>query len=141
MIDVRFSTVGEIDASRRDDPEARDFERVGGADGLRAIVDDFLNRVFDDAMIGYLFTPPKRARVRKFEYQWAAAHLGGDVRYDGRPLGEAHRAVKVFDGHFARRMWLLRETLVAHDLPEDVIARWIAHDEAQRDEVMFGSCR
>jgi truncated hemoglobin YjbI len=139
MIDVRLSRVS--DEPRRDDPSASDFVRLGEAGGLRAIIDDFMDRVFGDVMIGFLFEGKPKARIRELEYRLAAEHLGGDVRYDGRPLDEAHRALKVMDGHFARRLHLLRETLAAHRVPDDVAARWLAHDEAQRPLVLAGSCR
>lgn len=138
MIDVRFSRVA---APRPDDPSASDFERVGGNAGLRAIIDDFLDRVFDDPMIGYVFDNKPKARIRELEVRYAAEHLGGPAAYDGRPLDVAHRASSIFDGHFARRMWLLRETLLAHCVPADVIERWLAHNQAQRELVLAGSCR
>lgn len=141
MIEVRFSRAPDLAGTRVDDPSASDFERVGGEAGLRAIIDDFLDRVFSDVMIGYLFDDKPKARIRALEVRYAAAHLGGPDTYDGRPMDVAHRASTIFDGHFARRMWLLRETLVAHRVPGDVMERWLAHNEAQREHVLAGSCR
>lgn len=141
MIEVRFSRAPEVEGARADDPGASDYDRVGGEAGLRAIIDDFLDRVFDDVMIGYLFDGKPKARIRELEVRYAAAHLGGPDAYDGRTLDAAHRAASIFDGHFARRMWLLRETLVAHRVPADVMARWLAHNQAQRELVLAGSCR
>jgi len=141
VIEVRFTRASKAPAARRDDVTASDFERVGGEAGLRAVIDDFLDRVFGDVMIGYLFDGKPQARIRELEYRYAAEHLGADVRYEGRPLAEAHRASQIFDGHFARRMWLLRESLESHQVPIDVAARWLAHNEAQRNHVLAGSCR
>lgn len=142
MIDVRFP-IGGADVARPhlDDLGRSPFERLGGEPGVRAIVDDFLDRVFADDMIGYLFVNAPKPRIRAFEYRWAAAHLGGPVAYDGRPLEEAHRAARIFDGHFARRLQLLRETLADHGVPAELGDRWLAHDEAQRERVLVGSCR
>ncbi len=139
MIDVRFRP--PMPTARRDDVTASDFERVGGEVGLRILIDDFMDRVFVDPMIGYVFDKAPKPRIRNFEYRYAAAHLGGGVVYDGRSLAEAHAKVTIFDGHFARRLWVLKETLEAHDVPGDIVARWLAHNEAQRDAVMTGSCR
>ena len=91
MIDVRFSRLGTAGGATNDDPNASDFDRIGGAEGLRAIVDDFLDKVFDDAMIGYLFTPDKRARIRKFEYRWAALKLRKEARVIRRRADELRR--------------------------------------------------
>lgn len=146
MIDVRFAVGGGADPSRPDlphldDPRYPDFERLGGEPGVRAIVDDFLDRIFADEMIGFLFDKAPKPRIRAFEYRWAAAHLGGPVVYDGRPLEEAHRAARLFDGHFARRLHLVRTVLGERGVPADIAARWLAHDEAQRERVLVGSCR
>lgn len=139
MIDVRFRP--PMPTARHDDVTASDFERIGGEVGLRIVIDDFMDRVFVDPMIGYVFDKAPKPRIRNFEYRYAAAHLGAGVAYDGRSLADAHAKVTIFDGHFARRLWILKETLEAHALPADIVARWLAHNEAQRDAVMTGSCR
>ena len=59
------------------------FERLGGEPALRAIIDDFVDRVFDDIMIGFFFRNADRRRIKELEYQHAAEHLGGPVRYRG----------------------------------------------------------
>jgi hemoglobin len=138
---VTFVRLGG-DAPRDDGPDepaapaSTDFARLRGAAGLRAIIDDFMAQVFADAMIGFLFAAVPKARIRELEYRYAAAHLGGPDTYDGRPLGEAHRASPISGGHFMRRRQILLETLRAHGAPEDVIERWLAHVDAQRALVL-----
>ena len=109
------------------------FEKLGGEPKLRAIVNDFVDRCFDDAMIGFLFQRAERARIKRFEYEHAAEHLGGPVRYEGRPLDEAHGPHRIFGGQFARRRQLLLDTLRDHDAPTDVIDAWIEHQESLRE--------
>lgn len=108
------------------------FEEIGGEPKLRAIVSDFVDRCFDDMMIGFLFQRAERDRIKLFEYQHAAEHLGGPVTYGGRPLDEAHRPHRIFGGQFARRRQILIETLREHDVPEAVIEAWIAHQDGLR---------
>jgi hemoglobin len=108
------------------------FERVGGELGLRAIVDDFVDRVFDDAMMGFFFRGIERKRIKELELQHAAEHLGGPVRYRGRKLDEAHAKHRIMGGQFARRLQLLRETLQERGIAPDIIEAWIAHDESLR---------
>lgn len=88
-------------------------------------------------MIGYLFRRADIERVREMEYQFAAAHLGAEVGYQGRPLTEAHRPHRILDGQFARRLQLLREVLEAHHCPRPVIEHWIRHTEALRSKVVL----
>jgi len=120
------------------DTRRSDFERVGGEAGLHAIIREFMSAVFDDPMIGFLFAGKPKARIAELEYRFAAEHLGGGVRYDGRPLGVAHARTPISSGHFERRLRILLDTLARHGVPADVQARWAAHVEARRAEVMGG---
>ena len=108
------------------------FDRIGGEPVLRAIVDDFVARVFADTMIGFFFRNVDQARIRELEFQHAAEHLGGPVHYRGRPLAEAHAKHPIRGGHFDRRKQILRETLDHHAVPADVRDAWLAHVESLR---------
>jgi hemoglobin len=112
-----------------------DFERIGGEPALRAIIDDFVDRIFDDIMIGFFFRNADRRRIKEFEFQHAAEHLGGPIRYAGRPLKQAHAAHRIMGGQFARRKEVLRQTLVAHGVAPDIIDAWLAHTESLRLQV------
>ncbi len=102
---------------------------------LRAIIDDFVDRVFDDVMIGYLFRNASRERIKAMELQHAARHLGAPVRYEGRPLREAHAAHPIFAGHFNRRRELLRRTLIDHGAPPHIVEHFMAQTEALRSQI------
>ena len=108
------------------------FERIGGEPVLRAIIDDFVDRMFGDAMIGFFFRKASRDRIKTFEYQHAAEVLGADLRYEGRPLGQAHKPHRIMGGQFARRKEILRQTLEAHSVPPDVQKAWLDHVESLR---------
>ena len=113
------------------------FEDIGGEPKLRAIIDDFVDACFDDMMIGFLFQKAgaSRERIKRFEYQHAAEHLGADVRYGGRPIGAAHQRHRIFGGQFDRRATILRRTLEKHGVPEDIRDAWLARQEALRAQI------
>ena len=112
-----------------------DFEEVGCEATLGPIIDRFVDRCFDDPMIGFFFARADRERTKRFEYQHAAAFLGADVSYQGRPLRIAHGAHRIMGGQFARRLTILREVLEEAALPAELIARWMAHQESLRGEI------
>lgn len=112
------------------------FEQAGGEFAVRLMMHDFVGRAFRDTMIGYLFRNADIDRVREMEYQFAAAHLGGEVTYRGRPLTEAHRPHRILDGQFARRLQLLRDVLSEHRCPPAVIEHWVRHTESLRSKVV-----
>jgi hemoglobin len=117
------------------------FEDLGGERALRPIIDRFVDRVFDDVMIGFFFRNARRERVKAKEYEFAAKHLGAEIEYTGRPLDEAHRAHPIMGGQFARRLMILKETLEAAQVPEHVKQHWLAHTESLRPLITADSGR
>lgn len=111
---------------------ASHFDEIGGEPVLRAIIEDFVGRLFDDAMIGFFFARVSRPRLEKFEYQHAAELLGADVTYGGRSLSEAHARHPIMGGQFDRRKQILRNTLVDHGVPQHVQQAWLDHVESLR---------
>jgi hemoglobin len=116
-------------------PEASRFEALGGEAALRPIIDRFVDRLFDDLMIGYLFRAADRQRVKAKEYEFAAGHLGADIEYTGRALVDAHRAHRVTGGQFMRRLQILKDTLAEARVPLAVAEYWISHTLSLQTEV------
>jgi truncated hemoglobin YjbI len=106
------------------------FQELGGEVALRGIIERFVDRLFDDVMIGYLFARASRERVKQKEFEHAAEHLGGGVAYTGRPIADAHRPHHIRGGQFMRRMQILRETLDEASVPGPVKEQWLAHNLA-----------
>jgi len=107
------------------------FEQIGG-DRLRAVLDDFYDRVMADVMIGFLFFGKDKQRLVDKEWEFAARLLGADVPYTGKGIRAAHARSPILGGHFERRLQLLRETLADHDVPDEVCRAWLGHTERLR---------
>jgi hemoglobin len=116
-------------------PPQTAYERIGAEPGLRAIIDDFIDRVFDDVLIGFFFRNASKSRIKEFEFQHASEFLGGPAVYRGRPLRELHARHPIMGGHFARRLQILRQVLVAHGVPAEVASAWVDHNAALRGEI------
>lgn len=108
------------------------FEQLGGETRLRQIVNTFIDRVFEDRMIGFFFRKTDRNRLKEMEFQLAAQFLGADIEYRGRPLDEAHAKHPIMGGQFARRLAILRETLEFYKVPAHIREAWIDHTESLR---------
>lgn len=115
------------------------FLDLGGEIELREIIDEFIDRVFEDVMIGFLFARANKARIKEFEYQLAAEFLGSGGSYHGRSLAEAHRPHRIMGGHFARRREILRQVLEARAAPPHVVAAWLAHTDSLRPLITHDS--
>lgn len=107
------------------------FDQIG-PDALRAVITDFYDRVLSDIMIGFLFVGKDRQRLIDKEWEFTAKLLGGDVKYTGRSIRDAHSKVPILGGHFERRLQILRETLADHDVLDEIQKVWIDHTVALR---------
>jgi len=112
------------------------FDEIGGEMALRVVIDEFVERVFADTMIGYLFARANKDRVKRFEYEHAAVFLGAPgAQYGGRDLADAHKRHPIMGGHFGRRRQILKTVLEKHGVPEHVRDAWLAHQDALREQV------
>ncbi|MES2643795.1 MAG: group 1 truncated hemoglobin [Myxococcota bacterium] len=101
------------------------FERAGGEPVVRAIVDRFVDRQFDDSIIGFFFAGKDRSAVKLHEYEHAAASLGAPVAYTGRPIAPLHRTLRINAGQFRRRLALLRQEIERAGLPPELVEAWL----------------
>jgi hemoglobin len=98
-------------------------------------VNRFVDRIFDDVMIGFFFQKADRGRVKQKEYEFAARHLGAKIPYTGRPIRDAHSPHPIMGGQFNRRLQILGETLEEFGVPENVKRHWLEHTETLRGQV------
>jgi len=108
------------------------YEELGGETKLRQIIDSFIDRVFQDRMIGFFFRNADKERIKEMEFQLTARFLGAPVQYQGRPLDEVHARHPIMGGQFARRLQILRETLEYYQVPDHIRDAWIQHTENLR---------
>ena len=108
------------------------FKQLGGESQLRAIINTFIDRVFEDRMIGFFFRNADRARIKEMEYQLAAGFLGAEIQYQGRPLGKVHANHPIMGGHFARRRQILKETLECYQVAKKIQTVWLNHTDSLR---------
>ncbi|MCA9530727.1 MAG: hypothetical protein KC543_11370 [Myxococcales bacterium] len=111
------------------------FDDIGGEAALRPLIDDFIDRCFDDVMIGFIFQRADRARIKRFEYEHAAHLLGAGTPYTGRDLAAVHRKHRILSGQFGRRRQILIEVCDDRGVPMRVRDSWIAAQEALRDQI------
>lgn len=86
------------------------FERLGGAEGVRRIVDELTHRLAADPQLGPLFAGVDGEGLRRHREHYLAAVLGGPEQYTGRGLREAHRPLAVDDSQFDRFLLHVRES-------------------------------
>lgn len=106
---------------------------------VRGVVDRFVDRAFDDMIIGFFFTGRDRARVKQHEYEHAAGVLGAPVAYTGRPIVPLHRPLKINAGQFRRRLALLRQEIERAGVPAAVAELWVSAQYAMERQITDGT--
>jgi len=102
---------------------------------VRAVIDEFVDVMVDDVMIGFFFTGVDKERLRQREYEFTARFLGAQIPYSGRPMRTAHSKHHIMGGQFNRRRQILINTLRKHGVEESVCDAWIAHVDRLRDQI------
>lgn len=95
------------------------YERLGGEEGIRAVVEEFYDRVLADDALAPLFAEADVAYLEDTLTSFLCAAAGGPERYDGPPVREAHRDVPLEPHHVWRAVSHLGASLEALDVPEE----------------------
>ena len=107
--------------------EDRLFEQLGGVEGVEHIVRVMYDRVLQDPELAPFFENADLERLRRMQFQFVAAALGGPVVYSGQELRRAHAKVGVTDHAFAKFCSHLADAMeergVGHNEINAVMAR------------------
>ncbi|WP_225336490.1 group I truncated hemoglobin [Halomicrobium urmianum] len=95
------------------------YERIGGRDGVEAVVSDFYDRVFDDPLLEPYFEDTDREALYAHQVQFISTVAGGPVSYDGADMQQAHEGMGISDEAFDRVATYLAEALRENDVTED----------------------
>jgi hemoglobin len=114
------------------------IDQLGGPAALQPIIDEFVDRIVVDPMIGFHFSGVDIPRLKVLEAQFAAVALGGEIAYEGRPVRQAHRGRPISGGQFARRREILRQVLVERQVSVEVAQAWLAHTDRLRSAIVQG---
>lgn len=89
------------------------FEQLGGAAGVRRLVDELSRRLDDDIVLGPLFDGVAGPTLQQHREHYFAAVLGGPENYAGRSLRDAHRSLDLTDAQFDRFVRIVEASLEA----------------------------
>jgi hemoglobin len=103
------------------------FDRIGGAAAIASMVDEFYARVTADPELAPYFSGVAMDKLRRMQFEFFAAALGGPGHYSGRPIVHAHQTHRITLQAFQRFVAHLFDTLARYPLSEqdryDIIGR------------------
>lgn len=132
------------------------YERLGGQQGLTAIVDDFVNRALADPRVNWErkgvrtgsllpwrndpveWTPDARnvARMKKHIVQFLSLATGGPTQYEGREMKRVHQGLRISNAEFDAAVGDLKATLDALGVPDQEQKELMSIVESTRPQVV-----
>jgi hemoglobin len=102
------------------------YDRLGGADGIETVVDEFYDRMLADERIQPFFEDVDMERQRRHQTLFISQVAGGPAEYSGENMRAAHRNLDLTREEFEAVVTHLRTSLDACGVDDtdadDVIA-------------------
>ncbi|HEY9848733.1 MAG TPA: group 1 truncated hemoglobin [Leptolyngbyaceae cyanobacterium] len=112
------------------------YEKVGGQEAVKEIVDDFYQRVLADDTVNYFFAHTDMEKQRRHQTAFISYALGGP-QYSGRSMEKAHAGLNLQPEHFDAIAKHLGEALADRHLPQEDINTVLNHVATLKDAVLY----
>jgi hemoglobin len=122
------------------------YERLGGTDAIRKVVDDFVARAAADDKVNFTRkgipgaewdpSPTNMERFKKSLTEFIADKSGGPVKYTGRDMLTAHKGMRITNTEFDALAGHLKAALVANRVPQDAQNDLMALVETTRKQMV-----
>ena len=119
--------------------EEKLYDRLGGRDGIRTVVDVFYDRLLADDEIGPFFADADMEKLRRTQTDFLCEAAGGPETYDAEPVREAHRHVPFTAEHIERAVTILDGTLDDFDVPDEDAETVVGAIAAYEADLLAGS--
>lgn len=117
-------------------PDAELWDALGQGTKLRAVLEDFYGRVYEDSLLAPFFHNVTMERAISKQYAFLRDVFTGKREYFGLRPFNAHHWMIISDDLFDYRETLFEDCLRRHGLREDLIRRWSAFHELFRREIV-----
>jgi hemoglobin len=93
------------------------YERLGGVDAIRLVVDDFVANVAADARINRFFAKTDIDQLKRHLVDQICSATGGPCEYKGRGMKETHQGMGVSEADFNALVEDLKKSLDKFKVP------------------------
>jgi len=99
------------------------YERLGGATGISALVDDIVEAHMANPLIKARFLPYREdtdtlTKVKRHTCDFFGAGSGGPEQYSGRTMRDTHRGMNITDEEYAAVTDDIMQTLARHKVDD-----------------------
>jgi hemoglobin len=121
------------------DPAPSLYDRLGGYDGVAAIVDDLLPRLLDDPSLAVYWKGKCKDSLKKDRQlivDFLGAAFGGPVVYLGRNMRVSHEGLGITPEEWRRFIEHVAATLRNQAIPEREANEFLAAAESLKGEIV-----
>jgi len=112
-------------------------DQTAQMDKLNLILEEFYERMNADPMLMHFFIGKDLKHIAHQQGKFLMNAAGMIPQFEGKGPHSAHTAIPpIWEGHFDRRMVILRETLKAHHMAAPMIELWVAFESSFRNIVV-----
>ncbi|MBB5159035.1 group I truncated hemoglobin [Saccharopolyspora phatthalungensis] len=113
------------------------YEEVGGKPAVKAIVENFYDRILADPNLTRFFEGKDMKRIKSHQRALVTVALGGaSETYTGKMMGPAHAGLAIDSGSFDRVLQHLADALTARDVRPITVEKVLAILEALRKDIV-----
>lgn len=112
----------ENEEVNRDEVETL-FYKLGGNSSIRAVVNEFYDRMMNDPKVSGVFKDVDLVALRKHQAEFIAYALGGPVKYESNTLQEAHKGFNITESQYETTIRHLNASLRKLNVELDDIAK------------------
>jgi hemoglobin len=104
------TTTKPVKPAAEKEPTRSLYDRLGGENAIRAVVDDFVPRAAADEKVNFTrkgvpghewqATPQNIEKLKTRLVQFIGVATGGPQKYEGQDMGTAHKGMKITDAEF-----------------------------------------
>lgn len=115
------------------------YSRLGGYDGISAVVDDLIPRLIEDEQLGRFWAHRGDDGLQREEQllvDFLCHASGGPMYYTGRSMTLAHRGMRISESDWDRFVSHVQSTLAAFEVSTDERADVLAFIASTKDEIV-----
>ena len=112
------------------------YERLGGEQRVRKIVNDVLDRNFNNPAIGHHFQNVDMGKLKQLVFEFLSMGTGGPHKYTGRDMVTSHADLNISEEDFRIANEDTRLALEENDVEEAVINEVIAILDSMKGDVV-----
>jgi hemoglobin len=94
------------------------YERLGGLNAVKVVVDDFVGFVAADTRINRHFAKTDVPKLKQHLVDQVCQGTGGPCKYQGRDMATTHKGMNISDAEFSALVEDLVKALDKHKVPE-----------------------